>query len=414
MKTRVLNNRRSSLLLLCALVASYSFICLTKNCFSSAMVFIVDEGLLNKFQTGLITAIFYVVYALLQVLGGAVMDKFHPERFITFGLVGAGLCNLVIFFNQNYIVMLVSWAVNAAVQFGVWPATFKLISTMTTEDMRDNALFIVTFSNPVGVVVGYVVAAIVGSFWQMNFLFSAIGLICVAICWEIVFRSLKPHIVEEELTGNYEPTVKLKDDFNFTKIAFSSGLIMFIVISFVRCMFDLGIKALTPTMIYDCYAEVTPNLATVLNIIVLIAGASGPLLAHVLYPKYIRNEAIALTIVFSIALPLSIACLLIGSVSYWVIVILISLIIMLMGGGTLFTTSFIAARYNCYGKGATVAGILNCFASLGVVAANTIYTSLADSIGWHGTIAVWIALMAVALILSILSIPVWGKFLKSR
>ena len=414
MKTRVLNNKRASIILLCSLVISYSFICLTKNCFSSSMVFIVNEGLLNKFQTGLITALFYVVYAILQVVGGAVTDKLHPERFITFGLIGASICNLIIFFNQNYIVMLVSWAVNAAVQFGVWPATFKLVSTMTTPDMRDNSLFIVTFANPCGVVLGYIVAAIVGDVWQTNFLFSSVGLFVIAILWELVFHSLKPSIEECDITPKGDPVVEQKSDFNFVKVALKSGIVMIIVVSFLRCMFDLGIKALAPTMIFENYSNVSPSLATILNVIVLIAGASGPVLAHIAYPRFIQNEVLAIAVCFCVALPLTALLLFIGNISYWLIVVLLSLIVLFMSAGTLFTTSFIAARFNKYGKGGTIAGILNCFASLGVVTANTLYTGLADNLGWYITIATWIVLMAVALVVSIITVPIWAKFLKRR
>ena len=93
--------------------------------------------------------------------------------------------------------MLVMWSLNAVVQFAVWPATFKLISTMTPPDMRTNSLFIITFANPCGQVMSYVVAAIIGEVWRVNFLFCAIGLGVVALLWEICFRlrngSLCPH-----------------------------------------------------------------------------------------------------------------------------------------------------------------------------------------------------------------------------
>ena len=416
MKTRSLNNKRASILLLCALVLSYSFICLTKNCFSSAMVFIVDEGLLTKFQTGLITAVFYVVYAILQIAGGIVTDKWHPERFITFGLLGAAACNLVIFFNQNYIVMLLSWALNAAVQFAVWPATFKLVSTMLTEDMRDNSLFIVTFSNPAGVVVGYLVSALVSSKWQLNFLVSAVGLCVIAIVWEIIFRSVKPYIVETEVKAAKDSIESMPriDGKDFWSIVLKSGVLMFVAVSFIRCMFDLGIKSLAPSLIYDSYESVSPTLATVLSVVVLIAGASGPVIAHIIYPKHIQNEAVALTIFFGIALPLVAFVLLVGKIHYIFIVILLALIVLFMSGGTIFTTSYIAARFNRWGKGATVAGILNCSASLGIVTANLVFTALADNVGWIGTIIVWLILMTIALILSLLAIPTWGRFLKNR
>ena len=92
MKTRYLANFKISVLLFCTLIASYSFICMTKNCFSAAMVFIVDEGYMTKFETGAISAVFYTVYAALQIVGGMVTDKWHPERFIIIGFLGGSVC----------------------------------------------------------------------------------------------------------------------------------------------------------------------------------------------------------------------------------------------------------------------------------------------------------------------------------
>jgi sugar phosphate permease len=63
MKTKTLTSKRASILLLCALILSYTFMCMTRNCFSSAMVFIVEEGIMTKSDTGTIVAVFYLVYA---------------------------------------------------------------------------------------------------------------------------------------------------------------------------------------------------------------------------------------------------------------------------------------------------------------------------------------------------------------
>ena len=385
------------------------------------MVFIVEEGLLTKVQTGFITSAFYLAYAFLQVVGGAVMDKWHPEKFITVGLVGAGLCNLVIFLNQNYAVMLAAWTVNAVVQFGVWPATFKLISTMLPEDMRTNSLFIITFSNPCGQVLSYVVAAIIGESWKVNFLFSAVGLFVIAAAWEIAFRSLRSSITlthsEGCLTTRLEKQKREESsEESFLKVALRSGVIIICMITFIRCLFDLGIKSVTPTILNESYLELSPTLATALNIIVLVSGMVGTILSKLIYPKYMQNELKILVIFFGISLPLTVLVyLLLGKVNYLIIVALIAFIVMLMGGGTVFTTTYIAARYTKYGKGATIAGILNCVASLGVVTANTGFPAIAEQTGtWSATIAVWVALMAIALALIIVAIPVWSKFIRNR
>lgn len=421
MENRVLNNKKAGLLLLIALISSYAFICLTKNCFSSAMVFIVNEKILTKVQTGFITSAFYLVYSFLQIVGGAVMDKFHPERFITFGLFGASICNLVIFFNQNYAVMLTFWCINAVVQFGVWPATFKLITTMLPQQMRTNSLFIITFSNPCGQVLSYVVAAIIGEAWQVNFLFSSVILLVIAVIWEIIFHYLKPSIEisydEGCLTKKLE---KQKRDEGahegFMRIALRSGIIILCILAFIRCLFDLGTKSLTPTILNESYSDMSPSLATVLNIVVLIAGMVGTILAKIIYPRYIQNELKILTIFFGICLPLEIAIyFMLGRINYLVVLVLIAIIVMLMGGGTVFTTSYIAARYTKYGKGATVAGILNCVASLGVVMSNVTFPAIAEATGnWTSTVLVWIIFMTVALVLSIIGIPIWSRFIKNK
>ena len=41
----------------------YAMVYMTKNCFSAAMASLVFEGVMTKSQVGLITAVFYGVYA---------------------------------------------------------------------------------------------------------------------------------------------------------------------------------------------------------------------------------------------------------------------------------------------------------------------------------------------------------------
>lgn len=416
MKIRTLNSRKASIIILLSLMISYTFLCMTRNCFSSAMVFIVDEGLLTKFQTGVISALFYVAYSIMQIFGGVITDKFSPERFITVGLLGAALSNIVIYFNQNYIVMLIAWSFNAAMQFGVWPAVFKITSTFLREDMREKSLFIATLASPAGVVSSYAVAAIVSSAWQLNFMISAVGLVVFAILWEITVKAVNPLVTETFVEA---PELEKKEEkgsngVSLMRIILESGLVTVIFVVFLRAMFDFGIKGMTPTMINESYEAVTPVLATVMNIVVLVAGVLGIFLAHFIYPRFIKNEAVALLLFFGISLPLTAVCLFVGKLDYRLMVVVLALIVMAMNACALFTTSYIAARFNKYGKGATVAGILNASASLGIVLANTLFPGLADLVGWYYTVLVWVIMMGVALAFTVAFVPFWTRFLKKR
>jgi len=124
-----LENKRLSRGFFVFLWLLYAVACMTKNCFGGALASIVAEGVLTKSQTGFISGMFYLVYAPLQIAGGMVADRVSPEKLIKFGLLGAFIANLVIFFNQNYYVMLIIWMCNAVVQFGIWPSVFKIVSS---------------------------------------------------------------------------------------------------------------------------------------------------------------------------------------------------------------------------------------------------------------------------------------------
>ena len=119
-----LENRKESRYFFVFISIMYAVVYMTKNCYNGAMAGIVEAGVMTKSQTGLITAIFYLVYAPMQIVGGKAADKFSPEKLIKIGLLGGAFSNLIIFLNQNYYVMLAVWTFNAIIQFGLWKAFF--------------------------------------------------------------------------------------------------------------------------------------------------------------------------------------------------------------------------------------------------------------------------------------------------
>lgn len=413
MKTRHLNNFKVSILIFCALILSYSFICMTKNCFSAAMVFIVDEGYMTKFETGAISAVFYLVYAALQIVGGVVTDRWHPEKLIVIGLFGAGIANLLIyFFYKYYVAVLIIWALNAAVQFGVWPATFKLITTFLHHKINMVGIAVATFANPFGVMAGYLVAAIVPR-WQENFLISGIGLFILSALIYFAFKGIEP-LVEQRDTVEVEYPKDEGERRGFLSLVLSSGLIFLMIVTFVRTMFDNGLKSLMPSMINENYEGLSPNFSTVLSVVVLVAGVLGPIVAQATYPRLFKNEVLACSVFLGCAVPFTVALIFIGEISYFAILICASAIVLFTSGAGLFTTSYIAARFNRWGKGATVAGLLNCLASLGIVATNLVFTALADGIGWRSTAVVWVVLISLVFLLSLITVPLWQKFRKNN
>ena len=422
-KTRYLNNAKASILIFVALFSTFTFISMTKQCFSSAMAFIVEEGIMTKSETGTIVAVFYLVYGILQLVGGILTDKWNPERFLTFGFLGAGLCNLAVYINQvyaivdnNFAFVLVIWVLNACAQFAVWPAVFKMISGMLKEEHRSIALFLISFANSLGTVINYAVAALIPH-WTLNFLISAVGLIAFALLWEIAMHSVRPFIVEKEVELPETPVHthyhKHQKDVHIIALLAASGMLLFLVVLLTRSLFDNGLKTLVATMINENYDNVTPTVATALSIIILIMGALGPTLGHQIYPRFVKNELTATILLFAIGTPFCVLLLLTGKVHYWWIVIFLSFFVLLMNAAALFT-NYIAARFNKWGKSATLAGAFNMMTSLGIVVSNFVFTRVVEGFGWTVTIWVWIILLVIANILLWIIAPMWRRFLKTQ
>ena len=415
MNTKTTNTLKVSIAILISMISAYTFIYLTKNCFSSAMVFIVEEGILTKFQTGTINAVFYAVYAVAQMAVAPIVDKFRPERFITIGLAGAAVSNFAIYLNQNYILILCVWVFNAIVQCAVWPAVFKIATTVVCDSLVDRSIFYINAAGTLGTILSFIVAAIVSSHWQLNFLISAVGLAIFTVIWEVSLIFLRPVFdaaSKPERKEKSETNIKEKKSISFVTLLFSSGLILLFIIAVLRVAFDTGLKALTPSIINESYEAVSARLSTLVNISVIAAGFLGMLFAGVLHTKTVKNEAVAILVLSILAMPFTSLLLLVGKVHYLVIVGILTFISFILSIISMFAMSYISRRFNRFNMGATVVGFLNAGAALGMVAANLIFTAIADNFGWTVTIICWIGVMAGAVLLSAVFLIIWNKFLE--
>ena len=103
-----------------------------------------------------------------------------------------------------------------------------------------------------------------------------------------------------------------------------------------------------------------------------------------------------------------------GRINYLWVVVFLAVMVFLLSTASMFTSSYIANRFGRWNKGATVAGFVNGGAAIGIVTANMLFTALADNNGWHFTIKVWVFMMVGAILLSLVFLYIWTKFLKKK
>ncbi len=404
-----LENKRVSRIFFIYIWIMYTTVYMTKNCFAGALSAIVAEGDLTLSQTTTISAAFYLVYAPLQIFGGMFADKYSPERLITIGLIGGAIANLVIFFNQNYYVILISWAFNAIIQFALWPAVFKIMSSQLVRSDRSRMVFIMSFASSAGLAMAYAVSALLPD-WRYNFIVSAVILLVNAVILQGFCLKLDPIIkkdriaapaVTEESGDGENPT---PPKMSTARLFMISGFFMILPPILLRTMVENGTKTLSPTMLMQSYDNISPMVGNFLNLFIIGAGIIGTLLIKfVLYPRIIKNEIMGYFIMLLVSLPFTVILGFVGELPLWSIVLSLCMISM-----ALTATHLLAQYYNMlfipYAKNGTVAGILNSASSFGLVLQYCVFGLVAENFGWTVVTTTWIGMIAVSIIFTALAI----------
>lgn len=402
-----LENRGMSRQFFLFLWIMYAVVYMAKNCFGSAMAQMISEGVLTKSQTGVITGMFFVVYAPLQIVGGILADKYSPEKLLKIGLVGAALVNLIIFFNHDYYLMLTLWILNAVIQTPIWPSVFKIVSSQLVRSDRGQMVFFISFSATFGLLLGYVAAAFISK-WQYNFLFSAIALLACLVILDFFCLKLDPamkpdkkEVKEDTVDAPKISTIKL-----FAK----SGLLLLLPGVLIRTMIEQGSRTLSPTMLMEMYDNVTPFMGNILNTFIIISGIVGmALLKYVLYPRFIKNEVKGMFTMLALSLPFAIVLRYVGKISVTSSILALCGISIVIGAHNL-----LMAYYNMsfikYGKNATAAGISNSAGSFGVMVESYGFLYIADKYGWNTVTSSWTGMIIGIMILTAIAIPLYNRF----
>ena len=390
---KTLKNEKLSLILFLTLWMTYCLVAMTRNTASAAIATIVDEGIMTKSQAGLITAMFYLVYGILQIPGGMIADKYDSEKLIRIGLIGSAVSNAVIFINQSYPVMMAAWMFNAISQFALWPAVFRIISSQIAKNHRKIAVFYISIATSAGTALSYVVTVAVPK-WQDSFLFSAIIAVVMAVIFNRVYRYMVEFMVEdtdEKITGEVTNHKLTK-----WQMFAGSGLLLILPVSLIREVVNSGLRSFAPVMLMESYNHVSPAIGNLFNIIIIISGIVGIVFVRsFLYPKRIKGELTGWLVSFGIALPFSGLMLLLGKTSVLVIVVFLSVIYAFMSAAFLFSNAW-TQKFHKYGCEGTVAGIINGLACIGIVISSYGFGALAETTSnWHSTIWVWIAVASV-------------------
>lgn len=403
-----MTKQKASLQLFWCLFFVYTINIIGKTSFSAATVALIDEAVLTKTQAGLISGVFWLLYAVGQFAGGFVTNKLSCYTMINITIVGSAVSNLLMAFTEEYMLMLIAWSFGGIIQFGMWPAILKLISTEIVMSQRTSVMGRLAFCYCLGSILSYIFTAVILATLSWKYIFICCGIITgISLTGSLYagFR-LSPILREQE---PQREVVSRKNGKLTWDIVWKSELIFFCILMLIKGIADTGIKNWMPTIMMETYGA-SPSYTSLLSVALLFTNIFGVVLCTKIYDRVRCDELITLRILYILIVPMLLLLLNFANMNIYITTVLMSgITISIYGSGQILQMNY-PGRFQMWGLTAAVGGIVNCFAAFGNVIATYGSGFIADRLGWNAMIIIWNVLIILFVVLTIMMMPKWKKF----
>ncbi|ARU94780.1 MFS transporter [Tatumella citrea] len=185
---------------------------------SIGMPFIKDEFSLSPTMQGLILSSFFWSYALLQIPGGWMLDRFGPRKVVTGALFGWGFFQAIIGFATGGISMMLARIGLGVMEAPVSPSGAKLSSRWLTKSERGRGAVVMDSGSPLGVAFGGIIVAhliVLLDSWRIAFVLVGLFTMLLGLfAWKIIRDRPEwhPKVNQQELDYIHAGNITQADD----------------------------------------------------------------------------------------------------------------------------------------------------------------------------------------------------------
>ena len=403
------NNKRAREALFIGLLCSISYLAvyIARNVLSTVTPQMVEGGEYTKEYIGEISSLFFIFYAIGQLLNGFLGDKIKARYMLSVGLLLAGVINLVF----PYILHLTGIA---RLAYGVTGFFLSMIYAPMTKLVAENTMPEYTTKCSLG----YSLASYLGSpmagaissilSWKSVFVTSSIALVVMAvICFASIFYLEKSGVVIHNRYKELKEARKEKRRFlDGAKILVKRRILLFALISMLTGVVRTTVVFWLPTYFSE-HLGYAPRTSAAIFTVATLAISLTVFLSVAVYKLFKQN-------LYSTVLVTFLASALFFLFVYLVEQPIINIIFIVLGvmsanaAATMLWSMYCPSLHDT-GMVSAATGFL---AFIGYVASSlssTLFANAATTIGWGNLILVWSGLMALGVIVTLPRI-----FIKSK
>lgn len=164
---------------------------------SVAMPLISKEFGLSPTAQGLLLSSFFWTYALMQIPGGMLADRFKPRLMIAASTMLWGFFQAIAAGSTSFLTLLITRLGLGAAEAPLYPAGAKLNAMWLTSTERGRGATLLDGGAPLGAALGsIIIAALISGLgsWRMSFVIAGVGTIVAgAWCWFYIRNTPREH-----------------------------------------------------------------------------------------------------------------------------------------------------------------------------------------------------------------------------
>lgn len=348
----------------------------------------LESGLFTKEFVGTLSSVYFLIYAIGQLINGVIGDTAKPKIMVSGGLIVCGAVSVLFSFIEIKALQILCFAVMGFALSMLRGPLVKTISENTLPQYARVCCVFFSFASFAGPLIASGLSILFD--WKMTFIVSGLMTVAIGVCAYTVLT-----VLERKNVIRFSVSRK-KDGIKNIFAAFK--LEKFVFYMFVGALVEISAASIgfwMPTYLSERlgYAEDTAKLIfSGMSVI----SAVTPFISLAIFKLFKEKDVKMIRYAFILSVIMFAGVLVITN--KYVNVVLMLLARMAVGAASALLWSVYIPSQGKSGLVSTINGVLDFSGYLAASILNAVFAFTMNSVGWNGIIVMWVALMAFGVV----------------
>ena len=368
--------------------------------YSSNTTLIIDKYGISHAEAGLPATFYFLAYGIGQIITGLFCSKYNKRYVVSGALIISALCNLLLFFQIDFVYIKYIWGINGLAQANLWPVLLLTIGQNIDESRKSTAAFWMSTATTGGTFLSYALGsmfAIQKELFYYTFLVSGIMLAFAAVIWFLTTKNIDNKAYIQEKNNDAIEGDNRKQN----KISWGTILLFGLFAEFAMMSLAIsgGLRQWVPSIMKEIYM-LDDAMAIFVTILLPLFSIPNALISDFLYKRF-GNFVLTIGGMFAVSVLLLLLLLGVMDVSWILVMFLFVLLTMSMGIIQNQLTVQVPLYMQDKANAGFLAGFLNGSSYIGNALSTYGLGLIADHSGWTG---VFMLLTGISLVSSVLAL----------